>query len=275
VGASHGVNERLVALYKRRRGGYARLLLDQRDLTAIGRLSRGVAAVARLDRARFEAHRRRIRAEREALAELEARRTTVAAAEREARTAREALDRAIAAHSRRIDALDAERDLAARYAGELQVARAALDRRVADLPAAPAPVTSRFARGALDWPVAGRVIAAFGPGTDPRTGASVARNGIDLAAPAGSAVIAVGDGLVSFAAPFVGFGSLVIVEHGSGTYTLYGYLTDLAVTEGTTVRRGTTVGHSGRTPTGIEALYFELRIDGRPVDPVQWLRSSR
>jgi len=81
-------------------------------------------------------------------------------------------------------------------------------------------------------------------------------------------------GSVAFAAPFTGFGTLVIVDHGGGAFTLYGHLADAAVAQGGAVERGTVVGHAGRTPAGQPALYFELRIDGRPVDPVQWFKAG-
>ena len=77
---------------------------------------------------------------------------------------------------------------------------------------------------------------------------------------------------MAFAAPFTGFGTLVIVDHGGNAYSLYGHLSQALVTKGAAVKRGSIVGAVGQTPTGVAALYFELRIDGRPVDPVQWLR---
>jgi murein hydrolase activator len=86
---------------------------------------------------------------------------------------------------------------------------------------------------------------------------------------------AVHGGTVAFAAPFAGYGTLVIVDHGQEAFSLYGHLSQVTVTRGARVGRGDEVGRAGRTPTGEPAAYFELRIDGRPVDPVQWLRSIR
>jgi lipoprotein NlpD len=63
----------------------------------------------------------------------------------------------------------------------------------------------------------------------------------------------------------------VIVDHGNSAFTLYGHLLDAAVTVGTNVSRGTPLGQVGLSPSGAVALYFELRIDGRPVDPLEWL----
>jgi septal ring factor EnvC (AmiA/AmiB activator) len=64
----------------------------------------------------------------------------------------------------------------------------------------------------------------------------------------------------------------VIVDHGARAFSLYGNLLDIAVKKGARVERGQTVGSVGRSPTGPAGLYFELRVDGQPVDPLQWLK---
>ena len=269
VAESPGVKERLVEIYKRGRGGYVSLLLRAEDLSAIGRMVRGVASVATLDQVRFEAHRRTIRAEQDAVDEVRKRQEEVAAATAEAGRARAALDQAVAAANRRIDRLDRERDLAAQYAGELQQAQAALHTHVgglgthAGLPLAPF-------RGTLPWPVSGRVVSPFGQGAD-RFGTTLVRNGVEIATSEAVGVHAVHGGTVAYAAPFSGFGTLVIVDHGAQAFSVYGHLADAAVAPGAAVERGTIVGRAGRSPAGQPVLYFELRIDGRSVDPVQWL----
>ena len=80
------------------------------------------------------------------------------------------------------------------------------------------------------------------------------------------------EGTVAYAAPFAGFGTLVIVDHGDSSFTLYGHLQEAAVTVGGQVSRGSVVGRVGVSPAGAPGLYFEVRIDGRPVDPLEWLR---
>jgi septal ring factor EnvC (AmiA/AmiB activator) len=278
VAATPGLEERLVAIYKRGRGGYARLLFEATDVREFGRLSRGVAAVARLDHARIEAHRRMVTSEREALTELDARRGEAAKVQVEAMAARAALDQALAARTRMIEELDQRRDLAAKYVGELETAQAELTRTVSSLPAdgaaaAPTLPLSPF-RGDLEWPVQGRVLSRFGKNAAGRFGTSIVRNGIEVAAKEGTPARAVHGGTVGYAGSFSGFGTLVIVDHGASAYTLYGHLATAAVSQGRHVRRGDVVGTVGTNPTGDEALYFELRVDGRPVDPLQWLRSA-
>ena len=65
----------------------------------------------------------------------------------------------------------------------------------------------------------------------------------------------------------------LILEHGPNNYSLYGYLSDIAVERGATVEAGAELGRTGSAPAGPPALYFEMRIDGRSVDPLQWLKA--
>jgi septal ring factor EnvC (AmiA/AmiB activator) len=276
IAGTPGVRERLVEIYKRGRGGYVRLLLAADDLRALGRMTRGVTAVARLDRVRLDEHRRTVRAAREAMTELEARKAAMARAQEEAVKARRALDAAVAAHNRRIDELDARRDLAAQYVGELQTAAAELQRQVAGLPSdSPAALPLAPFRGTLEWPAPGRIVSRFGSGTAGRPGSTITPNGIEIAVTDAHQVRAVHGGTVAFSAPFVGYGTLVIVDHGGNAFTVYGHLAEAFVASGARVERGSTVGRAGRNPAGQPAVYFEVRIDGRPVDPVQWLRGAR
>ena len=273
--ATPWVRERLVAIYKRGRPGYLSHLFSVDDFRSIGRMTRGVASVAAIERARLEEHRRTLQQERAALTELEQQRKTAVAARAETVKARVALDQAVAAHTRRLDDLDRQRDLAARYIGELQAAQSDLQKSIAAMPGTTPVLPIGPFRGALEWPAPGRILSRFGRSTADRFGTSVVRNGIEISVGEGAPVRAVHDGVVAFAAPFRGFGTLVILDHGQNAFTLYGHLGQTTVTNGQRVGRTEVVGQAGRTPDGEPATYFELRIDGRPVDPVQWLRSTR
>jgi septal ring factor EnvC (AmiA/AmiB activator) len=126
-------------------------------------------------------------------------------------------------------------------------------------------------QGRYDWPVTGALLTHFGREVSSRFGTLIAHNGVEITTPERTPVKAVRDGKVAFARAFTGFGQLVIVDHGEKAFSLYGHLSSLAVQQGEAVTRGQVVGTTGVTPTGAPALYFELRIDGKPVDPVIWL----
>ena len=69
-----------------------------------------------------------------------------------------------------------------------------------------------------------------------------------------------------------GYGKLVIIDHGGQAFSLYGHLLDISVARGARVSLGDAIGTAGFALLGVAGLYFELRIDGQPVDPLQWLR---
>jgi len=92
--------------------------------------------------------------------------------------------------------------------------------------------------------------------------------GVDIAAPRGSRVLAAFDGKVLFAGWYGGYGKLVILDHGGGTSTLYGHLSAILVKPGQVVARGQLIGNVGSTgyTTGPH-LHYEVRQNGRPIEP--------
>jgi murein DD-endopeptidase MepM/ murein hydrolase activator NlpD len=101
-------------------------------------------------------------------------------------------------------------------------------------------------------------------------------SGIDMAAPAGTTVRAAAGGRVRVAWSPTGYGLQVIVDHGGGLATLYGHLESAAVVSGDVVAPGVELGRVGSSglSTGPH-LHFEVRRDGRPVDPTPWLPARR
>ncbi len=269
-----GLAARLREVYKLGSGGYLRLLLSVDDAREMGRAYRTVAALAALDRQRVRAHQTTVGSLREARKELEARRASSARLEASARASASAAARAVEARTALVARIDAQRDLNAQLAGELDAARARLTATVSSLAPGAAPALPfRPFRGALDWPVSGAVTTRFGVDRSSKYGTAVARNGIEIGAPPQAAVVAVHEGTIAYAAPFTGFGPLVIVDHGDRAYTLYGYLATVGVTKGARVDKGARLGTVGMAPTtATPTLYFEVRVDGKPSDPLQWLK---
>ena len=209
-------------------------------------------------------------------ARLEKELQALQAQEAEALRAQAAANRAVASRAALVAEIDARRDLNAQLAGELQVAHDRLQRRFdalgTDASADPVAIPIAPFRGTLDWPVAGgRITGRFGQRGGSLGNAGV-RNGLEISVAEGAAVRAIHSGTVSYAEPFTGFGNLVIVDHGANTYSLYGYLSSMSVARGMPVDSATEVGRVGMAPLGPAALYLEIRVDGRPVDPIQWLK---
>jgi septal ring factor EnvC (AmiA/AmiB activator) len=269
------VEARMVQLYKMGRAGYWRLLLDVTSLRDVGRAYRTAAALGRIDRDRVGEHRRTLSALTKERADLKARATELAALQKKAEQAAAAVERAVAARSDLVTSIDARRDLNAQLAGELQVAQQKLQATLAATAAGRPPGSTtlplRPFQGTLPWPAEGVLTSPFGRQPARSSGPPV-RNGIELSLPEGHPVRAIHEGTVGFADFFTGYANLVILEHGDRSYSLYGHLTALSVKKGDRVDAGTTVGLAGRNPAGNPSLYFELRVDGKPVDPLQWLK---
>ncbi|MCH2253651.1 MAG: peptidoglycan DD-metalloendopeptidase family protein [Vicinamibacterales bacterium] len=272
------VEARLVALYKMGTPRYTRLLLGAGDLRALGRNYRLIGSLARRDREQFDDLRETVTDLQVSRSTLEARQVEVAALQEAARAARRALDRTIASQTALVEEIDTRRDLTAQLAGELEAAREQLEAPLAELAAGGSPGATTLAlplrpfRGQIEPPVPGEVTVPFGAPRPTEFGTTIAGGGIELAATPGESVYAIHEGEVVSVGTFEGLGTLVIVSHGDQAFSLYGYLASLAVHEGGQVDERAELGTAGVSPTGDATVYFELRIDGRPVDPVEWLK---
>lgn len=267
------MKQQLVDVYKHGRSGYARLLFGARDVREFARAARAIAALASLNQKRAAEHRRTLEALQAERAAFAQRARELQAQEAVARQARAEAERAVAARTAKMSEIDSRRDLTAQYMGELQVAYDKIQVQLSS------PAEGRTAvvvpllpfRGALDWPTTGRIGSRFGQ-AEGRLGGSAVRNGVEIASTEDLPVRAVHGGTVAYADAFTGLGTLVILDHGGNNYSLYGYLGSVTVQTGGQVDTGGEIGRVGPSPAGPPALYFELRIDGKPIDPVQWLK---
>jgi murein DD-endopeptidase MepM/ murein hydrolase activator NlpD len=118
--------------------------------------------------------------------------------------------------------------------------------------------------------------SGFGVRSDPFKGRAAMHAGIDLAGPLNTPIYATADGTVDRAEWNTGgYGNLVEIDHGRGIQTRYGHLTRYIVAAGEHVKRGQLIAYMGSTgrSTGSH-LHYEVRIDGKPVNPVPFLQSS-
>ena len=121
-------------------------------------------------------------------------------------------------------------------------------------------------------PVRGVMTSGFGYRQDPVTGGRANHRGIDISTAPGREVIAPAAGLVVHAGRVGGLGKAVYLSHGYGVSTRYGHLSQISVTPGQRVEEGETLGLVGSTgrSTGYH-LHYEVREDGRPVNPIYFL----
>ena len=124
--------------------------------------------------------------------------------------------------------------------------------------------------------IGGYISSGFGNRTDPFTGRLAFHQGVDFAGRPGADVSAVGSGIVIWSGPRYGYGELVEINHGSGYVTRYAHLSDNLVAVGETVERGQVIARVGRTgrATG-HNLHFEVLRNGRPVNPLPYVRAKQ
>ncbi|MCH7830191.1 MAG: peptidoglycan DD-metalloendopeptidase family protein [Proteobacteria bacterium] len=263
------------AAYMSGRQEKIKLLLNQRDPATLGRLMayyrylndyRAANIAAVMDEIReLDELRSKIAAEAARLAALAKRRYEQLSKLHISLNSRQALlaglRKKIANEGQEVERLAAQEGDLTRLIGELTSI-------LSDYPISSEQPFSEH-KGRLTWPVAGTVIHDFG---QPRVGGRIKWNGVVLKAPRGREVRAIYHGRIAFADWLAGMGLLVIVDHGGGYMTLYGYNETILKNTGDWVAPGdviATVGDSGGQPdTG---LYFELRRGTKPVNPGHWV----
>lgn len=202
------------------------------------------------------------------------RRDELVVLQRQQRQLQDDLEAAVAERSRHLVAAEAGLDSAQAQLQQRQADAAALASLLEELAALMATLPQdeelpriTTLRGQLRRPVDGRVIEGFGQSR----GGESRRSGWVMAAAPGSEVRATAHGRVAFADWLRGYGLLVILDHGDGIMSLYGQNQSVLRQVGDWVRTGEVIAVTGEPDRG---LYFEIRENGRPVNPSRWLQPA-
>jgi septal ring factor EnvC (AmiA/AmiB activator) len=288
------LGRRLRALYKLQvQGGVLPIVLSGADPVEQAVQLRHLTTLASVDARLIREYRVTSEVLADRKSRVEARGREMASLRSEADQERAEFDQEAAKRRALLAKVQSDRAYHDRMVGELSEATRRLEAFIRDLqekqrravakvpppsrPARPAPGDAGpgFAslRGRLAWPADGRVVAEYGPQVNPRFGTKTFRNGIDIEAGEGSNIAAVFPGQVVYTGWFRGYGNLIIVDHGGEYYTVYAHAADIRVTEGDEVKQGQIIGTVGDTGSlQGPRLYFEVRHEGKPQDPTQWLR---
>lgn len=135
--------------------------------------------------------------------------------------------------------------------------------------------TVKYVGGKMGWPAPGnyKISSPYGYRIHPIYKKRKLHTGIDISTHYGDKVVAAQDGVVIMASWFGGYGNTIMIDHGGGYVTLYGHNSSLTVHEGQRVKRGQQVAKSGSTGTSTgNHVHFEVRVNGKTVDPMPWLR---
>lgn len=261
------------ALYKLGDMSYLRLLLSIDRPSDFFRGYRFVTTLAQRDNRRVAAYRRDLEALNEQKAVLEQRTRESIALRTRLSAARRSLDAQRAKKTALLTSLVEQKELNAAYVEELALAESRLEQLLAGLGEGEVAVPLGAFRGSLPWPVEGRVRMGFGRRKHPRFDTYTVHNGIEIEAPPEAPVRAVHDGRVVFADRFRGYGLMVVIDHGRKHHSLYAHLTEVGVAPGEDVTAGTVVGTADPAGADGPGVYFEMRFQGRPEDPIGWLRT--
>lgn len=265
---------RLRARYRMHRQGGAGALLGAESPAAWLRLQRTFDELLAADLAALRELEQTSRAHAEAARALEAAQVDLEQRAEVSRLRAEEAEAAAATRQQLLASVREEKRLRQQVVRGLVAAQRRLDGRLARLRQEASIPKEGFGRlrGKLPMPVEGAVVeVTFGKVVNARFHTVTHHNGVDLRVHEGAEVRSVGEGRVAFAGWFRGYGNLVIVDHGAGFHTLYAHLAAIGVKEGEDVEAGTLVGLVGDTGSLKGAyLYFELRANGKPLDPMPW-----
>jgi septal ring factor EnvC (AmiA/AmiB activator) len=128
-------------------------------------------------------------------------------------------------------------------------------------------------KGALPYPVQGKIMSRFGPKQHKKFGTKIRSNGIEIATEPLSPVVAVYGGEVLYSEWVKGYGKVIIIDHGDKYYTLTARLAEVLKETGATVESGEIIGYAGYSPIEKSGgkVYFEIRHLGKAIDPEAWL----
>jgi len=267
----------LRSLYKRSRVGEWEYLLDTRSLQDFERRRQALLKLGRREAQIIDNYRTQ-------LVELDARRKSLAEKKNESENQRQKIvesRRSMAEEIKRkaalIKTVREDKQLMAKAEKEMNEARKASDSSIAMLKKnePPADATPGFEyllanKGSIACPIGGKIIQSFGEITTGKK-ETIFHSGLDIRATAGAPVKSIAGGKVVFSGKLRGYGKLVVIDHGRGYLSLYGYLEKINVRQDSTVSRGYEIGRIGdgnslKGPT----LFFGLRKGGQPENPKSW-----
>lgn len=278
-------NQRLIALYRyQRSGGMLRTVFSSNSYLDLSRRTKFIVMVLNQDRqiistflekiSRIEENKIALQENRKSLEDTKGRITDEKKKVAKKKETQSELLKKIQEekelHRVNVEKLEKE-------ARELQSLIDSLEKQQAKGKTPSPPVKSTgFAKlkGKLPLPVQGKILSRYGKKVDPKLNTTFFQKGIEIAVDKGDEVRAIYQGKVLYAQSFKGYGKIIIVDHGDSYYSLSGHLSKILKSPGDRVEAGEVIALSGETGSlKGPRLYFELRHQGKTVDPLPWLRS--
>ena len=271
------------ALYRWQRGASPFMILNG-DLSLSSLLKRRyyLQSTVAFDREMVQSLNEQATRQETLTQELARKRQSVDAQRRELTEVKEAVQKEAQKKRELLASLREEKESRQRALKDLEQAALRLQKMIEELSRRSAGKSSKEApagsglesmRGKLEWPVKGQLIGGFGKTKHHEFSTDVFRKGLEIEAPVGEEIRAVEKGKIVFADRFSGYGKMLIIDHGDRYYTVYAHLSDFLKKSGDPVKRGEAVALVGDSESLVGSkLYFEMRKDGRSIDPTPWFQ---
>jgi len=267
------LKERLKFIYKKGEFFETELMLGAEDFSSL--YSRYIYAriIARKDRIALEELKKLKTAIENAKKEVELSHTELRELISEKKATEDSLKNVKRKVKKKLRIVKKEKKKKERLKKQLEVAKRRLERMLAKMEkrrgkrkTKPGTHYVEKKRGNLPWPCHGRIISYFGKNTHPKYGTVTRNDGIDIKCKRGTKVRAISKGRVAFAERYLGYGNLIIIDHGDGYYSVYSNLDEILVSKGQKVNRGSVIGIVD------DYLHFEFRVNAKAVNPLLWLK---
>ncbi|UCF88549.1 MAG: peptidoglycan DD-metalloendopeptidase family protein [bacterium] len=266
---------RSAALYKAGRLSYLRIILNSTGIEDLQRRSYYLKMLAESDSELFNLSTELYKSQQSQVEALKSAKDQLISTRRDQEESLAVLARKKREKDLILAAARDQKDKNATLLRELESSASHLEKMLSALELQAKTGESAFAtlKGSLKKPVSGKVVRSFGRNRTGRFNTYTISNGVTIQSAEGTPIRSVYNGKVIFADWFSGYGRIIILDHGGGYYTLYGHLSELKVAAGDEIEADRIIGLVGDSGS-LEgpALYFEIRLHGKPVNPSPWFK---
>lgn len=278
------LENRLREIYKRRLTGYLEILFNSESFSDFLTRFRYIKNILSLDAEVINDIRQQMKKIEDNKINLENREEILSLLKREVEKGKENIEFSIKAKKSIINKLNSQKEVYLKSLKELEQSSLEIkniieriykqqeedSKRVTqkEVPA----ITLKPKKGILALPVQGKLISGYGRHKNTNFNTYTFNSGIDISAPLGQVVHAAGSGEVIYTGSIKGYGQIIIIDHGGRITTLYAHLSKILIDIGDKVKKEQIVGQVGDSG-GVSStrLHFEVRVEGKPTDPMNWL----
>jgi len=275
---------RLRQIYKHRLTGYLEILFNSESFSDFLTRFRYIKNILSLDAEVINDIRQQVKKIENNKINLENREEILSLLKKEVEKEKENIEFSIKGRKSIIDKIDSQKEVYLKSLKELEQSSQEIkniieriykqqeeDSKEVSQKEVPA-ITLKPKKGILALPIQGKLISGYGRQKNTEFNTDTFNSGIDISAPLGQVVHSAGAGEVIYTGTIKGYGQIIIIDHGGRTTTLYAHLSKILVDIGDRVKKEQTIGQVGDSG-GVSSprLHFEVRVEGKPTDPMNWL----